>query len=138
MLLENAGFVYAFGNTPAASLYRRESRLATLRLLLLGFGDVRHALATAAGCAADATSACRALRFELNDVSPLNVARGILLLHLVRLRGRGTPTGAVTCRCSLLSAPRLPGSAACARRSSSRSPCRRTQSTQIAPLTCPA
>lgn len=56
------------------------------QMLLLGFGDVRNVLSTASACAADPKSArCRQLCFHLNDISPLNVARGLLLLHLVRV-----------------------------------------------------
>ncbi len=59
--------------------------IATLQLLLLGFGDVRHVLSTAAACAGRAgkPSKRRQLSFLLNDISPLNVDRGILLMHLV-------------------------------------------------------
>ena len=54
-------------------------------MLLLGFGDVRNALATAAGCAAasGARGGPSRLAFDLCDNSPLNAARGALLLHLV-------------------------------------------------------
>lgn len=63
-------------------------RHRAIQALLLGFGDVRHVLATAAACAeAGAAAAPRALAFHLNDVSPLNVARGVLLLHLVSSQG---------------------------------------------------
>ena len=55
-------------------------------MLLLGFGDVRNALATAAACtAAQPASKCRELRLHLNNVGTLNVARGLLMLHLVRV-----------------------------------------------------
>lgn len=60
---------------------------STPQLLLLGFGDVRHVLATAAACAAQPATKCRRLTFHLNDIGPLNVARGILLLHLVSWLG---------------------------------------------------
>ena len=62
--------------------------------LLLGFGDVRHVLATAAACmAADPAAAPKSLTFHLNDISPLNVARGVLLLHLVSMGVVGSVWG---------------------------------------------
>lgn len=54
-----------------------------LQVLLLGFGDVRNVLATAASCATQGASATKRLSFTLCDISLLNVARGMLLLHLV-------------------------------------------------------
>ena len=62
-----------------------------LQALLLGFGDVRNVLATAAACAAAGAAQGKggshpgpqALLFDCCDLSLLNAARGVLLLHLV-------------------------------------------------------
>lgn len=54
-----------------------------MQALLLGFGDPRHVLATGAACALRAPPP-RRLSFDLCDIGPLNVARGVLLMHLVR------------------------------------------------------
>ncbi|KAL4422968.1 hypothetical protein ABPG75_009165 [Micractinium tetrahymenae] len=82
ILLESAAFIYAFGNTKSRSLWTGTSG-EDYRALLLGFGDVRNVLATAAACASTG--------FDLCDVSPLNIARGLLLLHLASTIDPGSP-----------------------------------------------
>jgi hypothetical protein len=75
----------------------KHRRCLPLQLLLLGFGDVRNVLATAAACAAERGSRCRELAFDLCDIGLPNVARGVLLLHLVGRAWRRDPCwGAVT------------------------------------------
>lgn len=72
-------------------LTRQCASTPLLQLLLLGFGDVRNVLATAAECAAQRSSQCRELAFDLCDNGLANVARGTLLLRLV---GAGWALGA--------------------------------------------
>jgi hypothetical protein len=110
VLLEPTSFNYAFGNTRHTSIFR-DTHGATqkvgslsknctlqagtapfdallsylpLQVLLLGFGDIRNALATAAHVAGLPATKCTSLHFHLNDISLSNVARGVLLTHLVR------------------------------------------------------
>ncbi|GAB4819421.1 hypothetical protein N2152v2_006467 [Parachlorella kessleri] len=82
VLLEPVNFFYGFGNTKYASLFR-ETYQASQKVLLLGFGDLRNALATAQDWASQPNTKLQTLELVLNDVSLLNVARGVLLAHLV-------------------------------------------------------
>ena len=65
----------------------------TNRALLLEPGDVRLAWATAGACP---RGACRELAIDVVDGRPVNLARAVLLDHLVRrerLRGPGAAPG---------------------------------------------
>ena len=53
------------------------------QVLLLGFGDLRNALATTQDWASQPSTKLQTLELVLNDISLLNVARGVLLAHLV-------------------------------------------------------
>eukprot|EP00878_Enallax_costatus_P030805 GHUV01033597.1.p1 GENE.GHUV01033597.1~~GHUV01033597.1.p1 ORF type:complete len:206 (+),score=41.58 GHUV01033597.1:600-1217(+) len=74
-----AGFLYPIGNTLAKAVLPAGQDLPSdCKVLLLGCGDVRNALKTAAALHA---AGCTAAEVHLNDISDVILARNVILLQ---------------------------------------------------------